>query len=301
MKKYTKLIFLSSLFIFTTPLFSQSREDEVNTENVPSISEIIENEKELLEETITEEKEEDASSLLGIEEYINIEETKKDSSDKEEEVIHIVVPKKEKKDVFATGFLSKVELTTQIETCLYFSPESARSHSNILNFIYPISIGLLWPRDFFIGFGPTISFVPMSFLWYEDMAIPSEIENRTATTLLTFLNLPAVFTIKLPHSKMHITAGLGLCLRYGFLSIGVNKNDNGYNGNTAKEDLKLINNWFWENGHWLYVTVGTSWLYPITDRIKVGPAFDLKLPMGTLIDQKNFQGTMLNVGFKLCL
>ena len=72
MTKYTKLIFLSSLFIFITPLFSQSNEDAINTEDVPSISEIIESEKELLEETTTEEKEEDSSSLLGIEEYIDI-------------------------------------------------------------------------------------------------------------------------------------------------------------------------------------------------------------------------------------
>ena len=141
----------------------------------------------------------------------------------------------------------------------------------------------------------------MNFLWFEDMALPSEIENRTATTLMTFINLPAVFTFKLPHSKLHLSAGVGINIRYSFLSLGVDKTDPGFNGNTAQEDVKLINKWFWEYGHWLYLTAGTSWLYPITDKIQVGPVFDVKIPMGLLIDEKNVQGMMLSVGFKLCI
>lgn len=197
-------------------------------------------------------------------------------------------------------FLQRTDLVLQFDPTIYLSPESHANKSNVVNIYYPITIGAQWPNDFFISFQPSLSFFLMEHLWFDKYALPAEIENRTSTTLSFLLNLPAVYTLNFKdNSRLHISAGLGLFFRFGILANGVNPYDSGYSG-SAKKDLELINNWFWDNGHWVYFTFGTSWLYPITSTIKVGPVLNAYIPMGTLIDQRNVQGLMFSLGIKLC-
>lgn len=198
------------------------------------------------------------------------------------------------------SFLEQTDFIIQIEPSFYLSPESKASNGNVLNDIFPITFGALWPNDFFISFQPTINFFLMHHLWHNNFAIPAEIENRTTTTLAFMLNLPAVFSIDLKPSKLQLSTGLGVFLRFGLLAPGVNNSDSGESG-SAGNDVKFINTWFWEKAHWLYLTLGASWLYPINSKIQIGPALNAYIPLGTLITEKSAQGMIFSLGIKLCL
>ena len=165
--------------------------------------------------------------------------------------------------------------------------------------IYPISVGVLWPADSMIAVQPVISFFMMNHLYYEDKALPAEIENRTTTTLSFMLNIPAVYSIYLEQSRFQITAGLGVFMRFGLLSPGVKDSDSGWTG-TAGGDVKKINEWFWKNARWLYLTVGGSWLYNLTPQLKAGPVINCYIPVGGLIKDHNVQGMMISAGIKIC-
>lgn len=216
----------------------------------------------------------------------------------QKEEITIEIPVNEKED---KSFLERTNLILQFAPSFYISPESHNNKSNVVNIYYPFTIGALWPNDFFISFQPTLTFFTMEHLWFDKYALPAEIENRTSTTLSFMLNLPAVYTLTLKNkSSFYFSAGFGLFLRFGLLANGVNKSDSGFSG-TAEQDLKNINKWFWGNAHWLYLTFGASWLYPISSTIKAGPVLNAYIPIGTLIDQHNFQGLMFSAGIKICI
>lgn len=206
----------------------------------------------------------------------------------------------EKQPANTKSFWERTDVVLEFAPAFYISPESHANHSNVVNIFYPLTIGALWPNDFFISFQPTLTFFIMEHLWFDKFALPAEIENRTTTTLSFMLNLPAVYTLSLKNkSDFHFSAGLGFFFRFGLLANGVSPNDPGYSG-TATEDVKLINKWFWDNAHWLHLTLGGSWLYPISSTIKAGPIFNAYIPVGTLIDQHNVQGLMFSAGIKLC-
>ena len=139
----------------------------------------------------------------------------------------------------------------------------------------------------------------MNHLYYEDKALPAEIENRTTTTLSFMLNIPAVYSIYLEQSRFQITAGLGVFMRFGLLSPGVKDSDSGWTG-TAGGDVKKINEWFWKNARWLYLTFGGSWLYNLTPQLKAGPVINCYIPVGGLIKDHNVQGLMISAGIKIC-
>ena len=165
--------------------------------------------------------------------------------------------------------------------------------------IYPISAGVLWPSDSVIAVQPVISFFMMNHLYYDDKALPAEIENRTTTTLSFMLNIPAVYSIYLEQSRFQITAGLGVFMRFGLLSPGVKDSDSGWTG-TAGGDVKKINEWFWKNARWLYLTAGGSWLYNLTPQLKAGPTINVYIPVGGLLKDHSVQAMIISAGIKIC-
>lgn len=198
-------------------------------------------------------------------------------------------------------FMSKVDFVLQFDPSMYLSPESSKNKSNVINMVYPITFGALWPNDYFIAVQPTLTFFMMEHLWYDQYALPAEIENRTTTTLSFMLNIPAVYSFYFKNkSKLQLAAGVGMLMRFGILANGVDGDDSGYSG-SAEKDVENINKWFWEKAHWLYFTTGASWLYPITSKIQVGPTINAYIPMGTLFDQQSVQGLMISIGVKLAI
>ena len=190
------------------------------------------------------------------------------------------------------------DFVMQFEPGLYLNTESylVSAPSPI---VYPISLGFLWPDDSKIAIQPVVSFFMMNHLYYEDKALPAEIENRTTTTLNFMLNIPAVFSIYREKSRFQLSAGLGIYMRFGLLSPGVKENDSGWTG-SAGEDVSKINEYFWGKMRWLYATAGGSWLYNLTPQLRAGPTINVYAPVGGLISDKNAQGMIISAGIKIC-
>ena len=190
------------------------------------------------------------------------------------------------------------DFVLQFEPGVYINTESTLV-SAPSPIVYPISIGFLIPDKSWIAVQPTISFFMMNHLLYQDKALPAEIENRTTTTLGFMLNIPAVFSLYLENSCFQLSAGLGVFMRFGLLAAGVKDTDSGWTG-TAGKDAELINNYFWENMRWLYLTAGGSWLYNLTPQLRAGPVINISIPVGGLISDQNIQGMLISLGIKIC-
>ena len=144
-------------------------------------------------------------------------------------------------------------------------------------------------------------FFMMDHLWYDGMALPAEIENRTSQTVSFLLNIPAVFNLKQNEkSRFQISTGLALLMRFGLLAGGVKESDSGYSG-SAGSDMDKINSWFWQNARFLYFSLGASWLYTFTDHLKAGPTMNLYLPAGSFISGEGAQALIFSLGLKLCI
>ena len=190
------------------------------------------------------------------------------------------------------------DFVMQFEPGIYINTESALV-SAPSPIVYPISVGFIWPDSTVLSVQPTISFFMMQHLYYDDRALPAEIENRTTTTLSFLLNIPAVYSIFLEKSRFQITAGLGIFMRFGIRSPGVKDSDSGWSG-SAGEDVSLINDYFWKKPRWLYLTAGGSWLYDLTPQLRAGPVINISIPVGGLIVDKDAQGMLISVGIKIC-
>lgn len=159
--------------------------------------------------------------------------------------------------------------------------------------LYPLSIGLLIPNYTFFAMEPELSFYTMNHMWSNGVALPAEIENRTTTTLSFLLNIPAVITFFFENNRLQLKGGLGMLMRFGLKASGVSE---GYS-----EDIENINKWFWNNGRFLYLTTGISWLFDLTGNTKIGPEFNISFPIGSVISGEGIQGLVSTIGLKISL
>lgn len=219
------------------------------------------------------------------------------AQEEESEVTEYI--EEEKTETEATPLSSySADFIMQFEPGIYINTQSplVSAPSPI---VYPISVGFIWPDAALLAIQPTLSFFMMQHLYYEDMALPAEIENRTSTTLSFMLNIPAVYSIFLENSRFQITGGLGIFMRFGLLSPGVKEDDSGWSG-SAGEDVTKINEYFWGNARWLYLTLGGSWLYDLTPELRAGPVMNISIPVGGLISDQDAQGMLISLGIKIC-
>ena len=191
-----------------------------------------------------------------------------------------------------------IDFEMQFEPALYLNTESTLV-SAPSPIVYPISIGFLWPDRSTFAIQPTLSFFMMQHLLYEDKALPAEIENRTTTTLSFMLNIPVVFSLFLDNSQFQFTAGPGILMRFGLLSPGVKEEDSGWSG-SAGSDVEKINEYFWNDMRWFYVSAGGSWLYNLTPQLRAGPTINVYLPVGGLISDQSAQSMIISAGIKIC-
>ena len=190
------------------------------------------------------------------------------------------------------------DFVMQFEPGGYINPESSLV-SAPSPIIYPISLGFLWPNHSKFAIQPVISFFMINHLYYENKALPAEIENRTTTTLSFMLTMPVVFSIYLQKSCFQFTGGPGIFMRFGILSPGVSENASGWTG-SAGSDAAAINSWFWNNMRWLYINIGASWLYTLTPKLRAGPVINFSIPVGGLISDGSAQGMLISAGIKIC-
>lgn len=166
--------------------------------------------------------------------------------------------------------------------------------------VYPITFGFIWPNYTYLAFEPTLTFFYMYHLFYNGMALPAEIENRTTVTLNFMLNLPLVFSLYYGDNRLQLNGGLGVLMRFGLKANGIDRNAPGLTG-TIQSDISEINKWFWSNARFLYLSAGASWLFGLTGNLKAGPTVNIYFPVGTIFSHENIQGMIATVGMKVSL
>ncbi len=197
------------------------------------------------------------------------------------------------------GFIYTLDFVMEYEASLYLNPEFEELNSAPSPINFQPSIGVLWPNYTMLAVQPTLSFFYMNHLWYEDRALPAEIENRTSTTLSFLLQIPAVFTVFMEKSRFQFTLGPAIMMRFALLASGVSASDTGYTGSAAS-DINKMNSWFWEKGRWFYLSAGANWLYHITPQLRAGPSINVSLPLGALLSDHSAQGLIISTGIKIC-
>ena len=140
------------------------------------------------------------------------------------------------------------------------------------------------------------------YLWNKDMALPAEVENRTATVPALLLDVPAVWNI-VERNTMFVQVGGGLAVlaRFGILSNGVSENDpnRDYPNRTAKEDVSDINSFFYQDMRWLYPELTGTIMFALSNGWKLGASTTLYIPLGSLISGDGFNSAMLNLCVRL--
>ena len=181
--------------------------------------------------------------------------------------------------------------------------KEAKTNSAPSPVVFPVSFGVSFPNDTFVSFQPRLSFFINYYLWNNSaqIALPAEIENRTATSLSFLVTLPAVFSFHVSrNSVLEVQAGLSALMRFAILAHGVSADDLGTSGN-AKSDVKHINKWFWGGARWLYVDTGLAWLYQFSSGVKIGPEARFYLPLGSLFTGRGVDAFMVSAGIKIAL
>ena len=88
-------------------------------------------------------------------------------------------------------------------------------------------------------------------------------------------------------------------MRFGLLSPGVKEEDSGWSG-SAGSDVEKINEYFWNDMRWFYVSAGGSWLYNLTPQLRAGPTINAYIPVGGLISDASPQAMIISAGIKIC-
>ncbi|MBQ5472856.1 MAG: hypothetical protein IIT58_12765 [Treponema sp.] len=186
---------------------------------------------------------------------------------------------------FQAGFAPSIIINTSDGTQSAVSPV-----------VYPVnfSVNLKIKEHFY--FEPRLSFFWYYTLMTERGCYPAEIENRTGTALSFLVDLPVGYT-KTFGEKHLIQAGAGpsILSRFAFLSNNVNADDWGATGSAA-DDINAINSWFWDKAQFLYIKAHFLYLYQINESIKIGPELSFYLPIGSFIDSKPMNNSIISAG-----
>ncbi|MCQ2611011.1 MAG: hypothetical protein MJ169_04625 [Treponema sp.] len=149
-----------------------------------------------------------------------------------------------------------------------------------------------------ISFEPKLNFYPMYYLWNDSMALPAEIEQRTAAVLNFLLDLPVGFNFKSGKNTFTPGAGIAMNIRFAFLAGNIKPGDYGTSG-TAASDVEKINSYFWNNMNFLYPEIFIAWDYAVTDSIRVGAQANVYFPIGSLIESKGINGLIVNLSARV--
>ncbi|MCQ2576131.1 MAG: hypothetical protein MJ162_05245 [Treponema sp.] len=197
-------------------------------------------------------------------------------------------PKKDFFDIvgFCAGFTPSLYLNTQSSLVSAPSP-----------IFYPVYVGISFPKDAWLSFQPGIKFWTGYYLVANDIVSPAEIENRTANVYHFLIDIPVMFRIDFfDKVDFRASAGIAMFLRYGTLAGGVSSSASGYYG-TAAKDLEYINDWFFDNLRYVYLSGGVSFMFNY-GRLKYGPEASLYVPISILTDF-SFDAVILSAGLKL--
>lgn len=172
-------------------------------------------------------------------------------------------------------------------------------YSEASPFVVPISFGVVVKTRTDFYFEPRLSFFSNYYIWTKDGAVPAKLEDRTATAFSFLLDLPTMFSFEPAQKhKIEASAGLAFLFRFAVLSHDVKKNDAGYKNNTASEDVKDINKYFWKNANFLYLSTSFAYLYSFTQKISAGPEVKFYIPCGQIFSGNGMNAAMISAGIK---
>ena len=190
-----------------------------------------------------------------------------------------------------------LDFTVTFEPTLIINTDNPKN-SAPAPIVYPLSFGIVFPKETFISFQPRISFFTNYYLWNKNGAYPAEIENRTATAFSFLLDFPAALTFN-PAEKHFIDAGIGpsILARFAVLSHSVHGSDAGYNGNNASDDVSEINRYFWKDANFLFIDTYCAYLYKFTEQLKAGLELKFYIPC-SIFSGNDLNSAMISLGIK---
>lgn len=145
----------------------------------------------------------------------------------------------------------------------------------------------------FVSFIPHLDINVGYYLWNNNMALPAEIENRTAIVPSIMLDLPISCTLKIKTSLLSLGIGISVLARYGFLSTGVPEND--------RTDVAKINSDFWKNLNWLYPSLHISFDRLLSNGVTAGAGIRGYIPIGALINNRGFDTAIISLEARFAL
>ncbi len=197
----------------------------------------------------------------------------------------------------AKEFWSQVSPLFNLGTAITVNTESKlKSAPSPVNFA--LSVGASWPNNAFVSFQPRLTFWMQYYLWDGENALPAEIENRTAHVLNFMIDIPVAATFRFNSFQIETGTGLGILARAAFLANGVKENDTGASG-SAGEDKNRIQDWMWQNGRFLYPEIFAAVEYRITERISAGLEARWYIPLGSLLEGRGLDASILMFGGKV--
>lgn len=164
------------------------------------------------------------------------------------------------------------------------------------------------PLKFEIGLGMDCSFshffrISPSFVFSNDyygwnntlnMALPAEVERRTALVFSSMVSLPFDLCVPLKNGALVYGLGIGGYFRYGILADAV---DSAY-----EEDVKEINKYFYENLNWLYPFTSLGITINLSAEHKIGFFMSYYYPLKNMVKPNlvhNFQDSVLSLYSKV--
>lgn len=163
---------------------------------------------------------------------------------------------------------------------------------------FALSFGAIWPNKAFLSFQPRLSFWWSYYLWDGQNALPAEIENRTALALNFMLDLPAAATFRFKSCQVEAGLGLGILARVAVMAGGVGEGDTGVSG-SAGSDKEKIQEWFWSGARFLYPELFVAWEWNFTPRIAAGFEARWYFPIGSLINDRGLDASIIALAAKL--
>ena len=163
---------------------------------------------------------------------------------------------------------------------------------------FSLAFGGIWPNKAFLSFQPRLAFWTSYYLWDGKNALPAEVENRTAFVLNFMLDFPAVATFRFQKFQAEAGIGLGVLARAALLANGVSEGDSGTTG-SAGGDKDEIQKWFWSSARFLYLEFLGGWEWNFTERIAAGFELRYYLPIGSLIDGRGLDASIIALSAKL--
>lgn len=167
--------------------------------------------------------------------------------------------------------------------------------------LFTVGVGADLLTNKIISIQPKISLFTNYYLWDGESPRPAEVENRTALVISSLIDLDIFHSFKFSKNEVQIGGGIGILARYGVLAFGVAKDDKGGTSEqNAGEDVKSINNWFFKDLNYLYPNIMFSYTRTLNSGWKAGIESKLYFPLGSLMNNNNFDSAIISFGLKLC-